>query len=368
MGIFDFIKQGAQELFIARPEADKELLVSKWPDPTIPMKAQVTVGQDEVAVFFKDGKQVGILSEGRYTLDSANIPFLSVLLDKVTGGNLFMAELWFITTREVSGMKFGGNVGLVGDPLSGIAVEVMAHGEYSLQIEGPGKAIAFFGRRKFTTDAQFTNFFGSLVLKVLKDRIGEHLAERQMGILTLPGQTMEIEQLVLDGVKPEVEPYGIRVVRLGNFSVVIDDKDEQELKENYKESARINRAKRVGMQDYQQFAAAEAMLGAGKGMEKGGGGSGSATEGAGLGIGFGMAQMFQQQAQQRQQQPPAPAAPAGGPATVACPKCQAQVAPGKFCAECGGELQQKQPFCSACGKPKAAGVKFCSECGAQQSG
>ena len=59
MGIFDFVKKGAQELFIARPDEAKDLIVYKWPDQTIPMKAQLTVAQDECALFYKDGAFVG---------------------------------------------------------------------------------------------------------------------------------------------------------------------------------------------------------------------------------------------------------------------------------------------------------------------
>src|SRR5690348_16589839 len=103
MGIFDFVKHGAQELFIARPDAAKDLIVYKWPDQTIPTKAQLTVAEDEIAVFYKDGKFVGQVEPGRHTLETDNIAFLSLLLDKFTGGNLYKAEVWFITLREIGG-------------------------------------------------------------------------------------------------------------------------------------------------------------------------------------------------------------------------------------------------------------------------
>src|ERR1700756_4429476 len=127
MGLFDFVKKGAQEMFIARPDEAKDLLVFKWPDRTIPMKAQITVGQDEVALFYKDGKFVGQLEAGRHTLETQKIPFLSPLIDKVTGGNVLMAEVWYVTTREVGGMQFGGKIGDVEDPKSGMAIGTMVY-------------------------------------------------------------------------------------------------------------------------------------------------------------------------------------------------------------------------------------------------
>jgi membrane protease subunit (stomatin/prohibitin family) len=116
MGIMDFIKGGVKELAIARPDEAKDFWVYKHPDQTIPMKAQLTVDQDEIAMFFKDGQYVGSFSAGRHTLDSSNIPFLGQLIDKFTGGNVFIAEVFFVTTREHASIKFGTSVGDVPDP------------------------------------------------------------------------------------------------------------------------------------------------------------------------------------------------------------------------------------------------------------
>ena len=128
MGLMDFVKGGVRELAIARPDSAKGMLVYKHPDPTIPNKAQLTVGTDEVALFFKDGQFVGQIGPGRHTLESSNIMFLNQIVDKFTGGNVFKAEVWFITVREVAGFKFGGRIGDVEDPKSGLAIGVMVHG------------------------------------------------------------------------------------------------------------------------------------------------------------------------------------------------------------------------------------------------
>src|SRR6185369_5536008 len=159
--------------------------------------------------------------------------------------------------------------------------------------------------------------------------------------------TEEIEQLVIEGVKPHIASYGMHVVRLGNFVVSIKAEDEVTLKALYKDAAQIRMA--GGMQGFQQLAAGKAMMGAGEGMAKGGegGGGNPMLAGAALGVGVGMASMFQQQAgqaNQPQQAPQQPAAPAGGVGAVSCPKCNAKVAPGKFCAECGATLEAKKQF------------------------
>ena len=49
-------------------------------------------------------------------------------------------------------------------------------------------------------------------------------------------------------------------------------------------------------------------------------------------------------------------------ATVSCPSCGAETAPGKFCSECGAALKPKSE-CPKCGAKTAPGAKFCPECG-----
>ena len=373
MGIFDFVKKGAQEMFIARPDDAKDLLVYKWPDQTIPMKAQLTVAQDECALFYKDGGFVGRLDQAGspHTLETKSIPFLDQIVDKFTGGNIFKAEIWFITMREVGGLKFGGTIGDVEDPKSGLAVQMKVFGDFSIKAEDPQKVIGYFGQRSWSTDDEFVGWFKDQVLKIMRDRIAEMLVKQNVPILNVTSGafTEEIEQIVLEAVKPHLDPYGMRAVKMGNFVVSMKDEDEAQLKAFYKDAAQLRMV--GGLQGYQQFAAGKAMMGAGEGMAKGGGGEGGnpMLGGAGMGIGMGMASMFQQNAmnqQQQQQGQQAPQAPQGGAGQVVCPKCSAKVNPGKFCAECGAELVEKKQFCSSCGKPMATGAKFCAECGAKQ--
>jgi hypothetical protein len=49
-------------------------------------------------------------------------------------------------------------------------------------------------------------------------------------------------------------------------------------------------------------------------------------------------------------------------ATVVCPSCGVETAPGKFCSSCGKALRPKDE-CPKCGTKTAAGAKFCPECG-----
>ena len=101
MGVFDFVKQGVQEMMIARPDHLKSLIVYKHPDQNVPWYSQLTVDSDECAVFFKDGRVMGVLPPGRHTLHTQNIPFLNQLVTSYTGGNVFISEIFFVKTTAM---------------------------------------------------------------------------------------------------------------------------------------------------------------------------------------------------------------------------------------------------------------------------
>ena len=366
MGMMDWFKRGVGEMMVARPDGAKSQVVWKHPDPTIPMKSQLTVEADEKAVFFRDGKVVRVMDPGRHTLDSSNLPFLSNLVDSFTGGNVFITEVFFVNTREHTGVKFGGRIGHVEDPKSGVPVETMVHGEFSFRVTDPEELIVGLVGTGRAESFQVRSWMKEQVLKVIRDRIAELLVKNKWPLLdvTSGAYTEEIEQTVLSGIGTHVDDYGIQIVRLGNFVIAIDEEDADNLKKLYTDAAYLKTVGGVGA--YQQFAAGKAMMGAGEGMAQGGGGGGEGgggagglLGGAGLGVGFGLAQMLVRD--NKGGESLAPAAPG-----VTCTGCGASVPPGKFCSACGTELKTHvaaSSFCTDCGNPMAPDAKFCGQCG-----
>jgi membrane protease subunit (stomatin/prohibitin family) len=359
-----------KELAIARPDAAKGDIIYKHPDQTIPMKAQLTVDADELALFFKDGVFVGQFGPGRHTLDSGNIPFLGQLIDKFTGGNVFIAEVFFVNTREMTDIKFGGQIGKVRDVQSGLLVQMMVHGTFSSRVLDPPRlVIGLVGLQKHQGNL-FLQWFRDQVLKVIKDDIAELCVKKKWPLTDVVSgaYTEEIEQEALGGIRTHVEGYGLEVVRFGNFHIAMGEEDEQRLNKFYERASYVNMT--GGLAGYQQLAQAEMLMNAGEGMAKGGGRDGGAggagLAGAGLGLGLGMAAQMMGNLQPGRGPgggtPLAPQTPATTMSQISCPSCSASVAPGKFCAECGKALPAAGPkFCSDCGVVLSG--KFCAECG-----
>ncbi|QAT87320.1 hypothetical protein EJ065_5789 [Corallococcus coralloides] len=316
MGIFDSIKGEAQRNFIARADSAKGEIVYKYPEKNVRMKTQLTVDADEVALFVKDGKVEGKLGPGRHTLDTNNIPFLSRLLEGFTGGNMFMAEIFFVSNREHTGVKFGGPIGDVRDPETGLGIGTMVYGDFSIRVTEPEKLVVGLVGMGRASNEEFLGWFKGQVLKVTRDRTAELLVKKKWPLLdvTSGAYVEEMEQEILAGLKPHVDTYGLTIVRMGNFVVSIKPEDEVTLKKLSKDVAYSRLAG-----GFQQYAQGQAMLGASEGMAKGGGGSDGAMQGMGMGMGFGMAQMFANQQNQQQQQRPAEPAQAAPPADTRSP-------------------------------------------------
>lgn len=364
MGVIDWFKRGVGEMMIARPDDAKSHVVWKHPDPTIPMKSQLTVEADEVCVFFRDGKVVATLPPGRHTLDSANLPFLSNLVDSFTGGNVFIAEVFFVSMTEQVGVKFGGPIGHVEDPKSGVPVQTLVHGEFSFKVIDAKQLITGLVGMGRAESFQVRLWMKEQVLKVIRDRVAELVVKNKWPLLdvTSGAYTEEVEGDVLKSMDQHVASYGLDIVRLGNFVVAIDETDAANLKRLYTDSAYVRSMGGVG--NFQQFAAGKAMMGAGEGMAKGGGGDGGAggaglLGGAGLGVGMAMAQMLVKDNRGGSSLAPATAG-------MTCKACNSTVAAGKFCSACGKALESASPaagFCAGCGAALSPDARFCGGCG-----
>jgi membrane protease subunit (stomatin/prohibitin family) len=405
MGVFDFVKSGVREMMIARPDNFKPLIVYKHPDQNIPMSSQLTVDSDECAVFFKDGRVVGVLPPGRHTLQTQNIPFLNALVTSFTGGQVFISEVYFVKTTPVRGVPFGGPIGTMRDPQLMCIVTPRIFGEMSVVVTDPVQfVIGYVGQAAAGDNDQILSWIKGLFMNGVKQTLGEFCVKQKVTLIDAIAYTSDLSQAFVAHV-PGLTDVGVRVLQIGAFNINFGPEDDRKLNEaNERFVASIAEAQRdvqiaqIGVgkaaavaqqnqfaldqkygQDaryvqnlagnYSNYAAGQAMIGAGQGMaEHGVGGSGIAGMGAQVAIG---AAMGQGMAGAMPQYAVPGAAPRAAPqpqftpsgAEVTCSKCQTKQPGGKFCAECGTALAQSKKFCTGCGGELAGAAKFCANCG-----
>lgn len=379
MGIMDFVRGGVREMMVARPDSAKDLIVYKHPEQTIPKFSQLTIDADEAAVFFRDGSLVGVLRTAgvgqRHTMDTQNIPFLSNLVDSFTGGNVFQTDLYFVSMKPVRNTKFGAPLAPMKDPELEITVSPRVFGTFVWKVVEPDKFIVnYVGMGGTPSNDRVESFIQEKFKNAVKRTIPSFVIRQKIEIQALPAYHDELGQQFLQKCA-DLSDIGAQFLDLGDFSINFSDEELKRIQEAQDRYAHIKAKKRAKDDltdgNYMQYAASEAMLGAGQGMAKGGEGSGMVGAGAGLGMGFAMANQFGQAMQPQHMQPqhmqPPPqqmASPAPQGGMMTCPGCSAQVPPGKFCAECGTSLAPPQPKpCPACQTIVPPGAKFCANCG-----
>jgi len=359
MGLF---RQEVRREFIARPDSAKGQILFKWPDQNIRKLTQLTVEQDEVAVFFRDGRVQGTIpSGGRVTLDSSEIPFLGRLVDAATGGNLFKTELYFVSSREFPNLPFGGVVDNVVDPQTNLGVGLRVFGEYSLKVVEPQSLIVnLVGTQNLQSNDQITDWMREQLLKTLRTDVVTHVVSNGWPLLGIAAHTDEIEQETLAQVQRQVASYGLQIVRLGNFTLTLKPEDEDRLKTFLKD---VQYTKLAG--GFQAYGAGAALIGAGQGLAQGPGAGG--VNPAFLGVGVGMGGLVAGQAGQT--------IAVGSQIQVRCPRCNGLNAESaRFCAHCGQGLAPAPPpegatvSCPKCQAQNAATAKFCCNCGQSLSG
>lgn len=369
MGLFDEVK----DLFVAVPDDKKGQILYKWPDINLRKFSTAIVNADEQALFVNQGQVIGVMPPGRHKIDADELPFLGLVIDWASNGNAYRAELYFVSTRQF-GDQFGGRIDNVQDPQTGMILTLRTFGEYAVQVVDPQKLVLnWTGTQNVGRNEDITDWVDSQILKTMRPAVTRAIVDGGWPILGLSSHTEEIEAKVTAAANAELEPVGMAVTKFGNFNINLDDKDEEALKGLARDTAYTRLAG-----SYQQYAAGEAMRGAGEGMAQGGGAVGPMFMAAGMGMG----QQMQQLPQNQGEVPPTPgfagggqgygqqaaaAAPMAGGA--ACTSCGAGVPAGsKFCPSCGAQQAQAGGFCANCGTQLAAGAKFCASCGTPVGG
>jgi membrane protease subunit (stomatin/prohibitin family) len=360
--------------FIAVPDDRKGQIVFKWPDITIRRFTRAIVNADEMAMFVNTGQVVQTLGPGRHQIDANELPGLGAVIDTITGGNAYRAELYFVGTREYTGFKFGGRVDDVQDPRTGLVVTLRVFGDYALRVADPVRLVTNLTSTVDVTDNErIAGWVSDQLLKVLRTHVTTQIIRNGWPILGLMAYSAEIEQNTIEAANGQLVAYGVQLTRMGNFDVNLSPEDEKQLKQLAKDTSYSQLAG-----GFQNYAAGEMALGAGQGMAQGGAG----VDGAFLGAGFGLASAFgaqQAQAQAAQQAAAQQAAaqhgvpygqpqgqPQQGQPYQAPPsQAQPQQASGAVCASCQAPNPAGAKFCMGCGQRLAPAVQHCTECGTE---
>jgi membrane protease subunit (stomatin/prohibitin family) len=372
---------------IARPDQFKHLIVYKHPDQNLPNWSQLTIDSDECAVFFKDGRVVGVLPPGRHTMSTQNIPFLNNIINRFTGGDVFISEVYFVKTAPVRSIPFGGPIGDMIDPLTQEQVIPRIFGEFSLVVTDPVRFIlGYTGQAAQGDNDAVLHWVKGLFMNGVKTTLGELCEVEGKSVLQAVSLTSKLSSAFVANA-PDLQEIGVRILQMGQFNINFSEDDRERLVAANAEVAKANRGVKIAeaqarakqfeldqkyKQDeryvqnlagnYNNYAVGQAIMGAGQGMAAHGVDGGVAGAGIQMAMGINMANAMTGAVNSPAAAAPTPQFSPGG-ATVTCAKCNARQPGGKFCAECGTALAQPKKFCTGCGQELLGAAKFCANCG-----
>lgn len=320
-----------------------------WKVPrNIRMNDNIVVREDEIAVFYRDGKVLAYLDRpDRYALTSQNAPILGRLIQALSGV-VQQAEVFYVQKRIFDG-KFGTQEPFLFQDPDFDMIQLRAFGDFRYRVKDPEVFInQFVGTFGAATSAEVEDRIKQELVKQLNVTLGK-MKGQGLKVVDLAGSLNDIEQATLANAKPHFANLGVEILQLSGMNIPLPESVKAAVEKMA--SARI--LGRTSAAAYTQFQAADALRDAAQ-NPSGGAGMGLGL-GAGIGMGYAMGSQFPQMMQ-------------GQAGTKPCPKCGHQnPVTTKFCGNCGADTTAVGKPCVKCGKPVAPGLKFCGECGAPQT-
>jgi membrane protease subunit (stomatin/prohibitin family) len=310
--------------------------------------AQLTVRENQAAVFFYQGKAVEAFGPGRHTLKTGNIPLLTKIASLPWGlSSPLQAEVYFVNMKIFTNLKWGTRDPVAFKDADLGLIRLRAFGVFNLQIVQP---VLFINRMVGTQGMLETGEIEDYLNRVIVSRFNDFMGKTIDTILNLPARYDELARGLAQRLGDDFRHFGLRLTHLYINAIT----PPPEVQKAFDDRSRVGVFD--DMTKLMQMKAAMAME---KAAEGGAEGAGDGNPAMGLGMGLMMPAMFAQYF-------------GAGHASGA----QDAVAPPAACQECGKAIPREARFCPACGhqqliflqcghcgKNLAPNARFCSRCG-----
>ncbi|MFF4788715.1 SPFH domain-containing protein [Streptomyces sp. NPDC001276] len=299
MGLMDRIRGEFIDI-IEWTDDSRDTIVWRFPrhENEIKMGAKLVVRESQTAVFVNEGQIADVFTPGTYTLETQNLPVLSTLKGWKYGFHSpFKAEVYFVTTRQFTDLKWGTqNPVIVRDPEFGM-VRLRAFGAFAARVVDAAALL----RELAGTDPQFrTEEVQEYLRQLIVGRLANALATAGVPMLDLATRQDGLGARLAGALTEELAPVGIAVPKFIIENISLPPEVE----------AAVDARSRMGivgnLDQYTQLQAADAIGDAARNP-------GAAGEGVGLGVGMALGRRMAEGL--IPQQPPA-AAPAPAPAAT----------------------------------------------------
>ncbi len=241
--------------------------------------SQVVVRESQRAVFVRDGKALDVFGPGRHTISTNNIPFLTGLIGLLSGGtSIFTAEVYFVSMREFTDMKWGTPQPVAYRDADLGMVRLRAFGGYSMRVEDPQLFIGqVVGSRTGYSTGAIDEFLKSIIVNELNDLLGD----AKTPLLDLGGLTKELSESMKAALADDFKRLGLQLTSFQIGAITPPEEVQKAIDQRSSMGA-------IGdMAAFTQYQAAQALRDAANNPGESGG---AASTGVGLGAGVALGQ------------------------------------------------------------------------------
>lgn len=207
MGILDFLSKQFVDV-IDWTESPGDLAL-RYPmkDREIQNGGQLTVRDGQVALFYEEGRIADSFKPGLHTLDTANLPVLSSIMNWQTGfKSPFKADVYFFTTKEQTGLKWGTPQPITVRDKEFGALRIRAFGSYSFRI---GDVAVFAAKLLGTLEHIGVGDVEPQLRSVIGTAIASALGKGEFAFLDLAANQQALSDTLRDAVAPAFEQWGL---------------------------------------------------------------------------------------------------------------------------------------------------------------
>ena len=237
--------------------------------------AQLIVRPGQSAVFVHQGRVADVFGPGQYRLETKNLPVLSTLMGWQYGfDSPFKAEIYFVSTRQLTDLKWGtANPVPLRDADFG-PVRVRAFGSYTLRASDPAKLLS----ELVGTDGVYeAEEISALLRSIISMSFADVVANSGISVLDLAQSYGSLSETLRREVLSRIDDeFGLEIPQLYIVNVSVPAEVERAL------DARASMKAIGDMAAYQAYQLGNAMPAAAANPAGG-------VAGAGVGLGMGLA-------------------------------------------------------------------------------
>jgi len=237
--------------------------------------AQLIVRPGQVALFVHRGQIADLFGPGQHRLETRNLPVLSTIAGWMYGfDSPFKAEVYFVSTRQVTDLRWGTpNPVPMRDRELG-PVRVRAFGTYTLRAADPKTLLT----ELVGTNGEYAaDEIHELLRSIINQSLADVIAKAELGVLDLAAHYPMLSEQVRTLVRERIdEEYGLEIPQLVIVNISVPAEVEQAL------DARASMSVLGDLAAYQHYQVGAATPVAAANPAGG-------LAGAGVGVGMGMA-------------------------------------------------------------------------------